>query len=235
LQPVTLASWSSRTSRVHRLDARVKLCLLLAFIISIALIPVPTVSQVIVSCLLLGAAVLTARLPLRRLLLRSLLVVPFVGPFAIILYVSGDHVRALAVLTKTYLSTSTVLLAVATTEFSKLLAAARWFRLPGMLLEVTQLIYRYFFVLASQAQQMRTAFTARGGLIGKRAFIAAAGMVAILFGRSYERAALIHHAMLARGFDGTLPTEAFPPLCRTDYVVLVGGFLLSLSLHFSLQ
>jgi cobalt/nickel transport system permease protein len=139
--------------------------------------------------------------------------------------------RALAVLTKTYLSTSTVLLAVATTEFSKLLAAARWFRLPGMLTEVTQLIYRYFFVLALQAQQMKTAFTARGGLIGKRAFTASAGMVAVLFGRSYERAALVHQAMLARGFDGMLPGETFPPLRWTDYVVLGAGLVLSLGLH----
>jgi cobalt/nickel transport system permease protein len=209
----------------------VKLAILLAYILSIALLRYPSQRQILLGATVLGIAALIARLPLRLLLLRSILVVPFVGPFALILYLSGDHARAIAIIEKTYLSTSAVLIAVATTELPKLLAAAKWFRMPGMLVEVAQLIYRYLFVLASQAQQMRVAFSSRCGSVGKRAFLASAGMVAILFGRSYRRAVIIHQAMLARGFEGMLPSDSYSPLRWADYAALLSGFAFAIALH----
>ncbi len=205
--------------------------LLLSFILSIALLRNPLLIQLMVAFAFLFAAALSCRLPLRRLAVRSLLIVPFIGPFSIILFASGDHQRAWAVLSKSYLSASAVLLLVATTPFSKLLSAARWLRIPGALVEITQLIHRYFFVLASQAAQMRTAFHSRNGSVGMRAFLASAGTVAILFGRAYNRAFFIHQAMLARGFNGTLPQESFAPLRWLDLMIVCLGITFTVVLH----
>lgn len=232
MQPDTLARWSSQQSAIHQIDARVKLAVLLAFIFSIALIRRPSLTQLLAAVLALFVLAVVSRLPLSSLILRSLLVVPFVGPFAAILFLSGDHVRAWSVLSKSYISTSAVLLAVATTTFPNLLSACKWFRLPVMMVEVTQLIYRYLFVLATQAQQMRTAFVARSGSVGLNAFLASAGIVAVLFGRSYHRAQFTHQAMLARGFEGTLPDSRSGAPRFSDYAVLVAGLAFCAGLHF---
>lgn len=209
-----------------------KLALLISFVLSIALLRNPSLKQLGVAFLLLVLLAIVSRLPLRKLLVRSLVIVPFVGPFAAILFISGDHLRAWSVLSKSYLSTSAVLLAVATTTFPKLLSAGKWFRLPSMLVEVTQLIYRYLFVLVSQAQQMGTAFAARSGSMGKNAFLASAGIVAVLFGKSYSRAVFTHQAMLARGFDGMLPDEPYQSLGWTDFIVLIAGVCIFAGIHF---
>jgi cobalt/nickel transport system permease protein len=232
LQPDTLARWSSEQSAIHRVDPRVKLAVLLSFILSIALLKHPSAAQLLTAVLLLLLLAVASRLPFRSLVVRSLLVIPFVGPFAAILFLSGDHGRAWSVLSKSYVSTSAVLLAVSTTPFPDLLAACKWFRVPSMMVEVTQLIYRYLFVLASQVQQMRTAFAARCGSVGINAFFASSGMVAVLFGRSYRRAEFTHQAMLARGFEGMLPDAAFRRLRWTDFVTLVAGLLFCVALHF---
>jgi cobalt/nickel transport system permease protein len=232
LQPDTLARWSSEQSIIHRLDPRVKLAVLLSFIVSVAVLKRPVAGQLLIALFLLFLLALASRLPLRSLAVRSLLVIPFVGPFAAILFLSGDHFRAWSVLSKSYLSTSAVLLAVSTTPFPELLAAGKWFRVPAMMVEVTQLIYRYLFVLASQAQQMRTAFAARSGSVGLQAFLASAGIVAVLFGRSYRRAEFTHQAMLARGFEGMLPEATFPPLRWPDFVALFSGLAFCMALPF---
>jgi cobalt/nickel transport system permease protein len=78
---------------------------------------------------------------------------------------------------------------------------------PRFLLLVAQFLYRYLFVISEEAQHMRTAAAARGafarGLAARpERFRAAAGALAVLFARSYQRAEEIHHAMIARGFEG---------------------------------
>jgi cobalt/nickel transport system permease protein len=73
---------------------------------------------------------------------------------------------------------------------------------PRFLLLVAQFLYRYLFVLSEEAQHMRTAALCRGGRNLTVLRRAAAGALAVLFARSYERAESVHRAMLARGFSG---------------------------------
>ena len=131
LQPDTLARWSSEQSAIHRVDPRIKLAVLLSFIVSVALLKQPSATQLLTAVLALLLLALASRLPFRSLVVRSLLVVPFIGPFAAILFLSGDHTRAWSVLSKSYLSTSAVLLAVSTTPFPDLLAPVNGFGYPA--------------------------------------------------------------------------------------------------------
>ena len=231
MQPATLARWSSQTSVVHRLDARVKLAWLLAFVASLSLLQGPSVAQLataFASLLLVGAF---GRLPVPNLLIRAALVVPVVGLFSLIVYLSGDHVRAWAILSKTYLSALAVLVVASTTPLASILEAARWYRVPAMLVEVTQLLYRYLFVLSSHAQQLRIAFGSRGGQAGRESFQVSAGIIAVLFSRTYERATLIHQAMLGRGFDGTMPAGKLRRLRAADLVLILTGLGCSAAIH----
>lgn len=209
-----------------------KLIVLLSFVLSLALLRSPFPLQLAAALAALLAISFAARLPWGKLLLRALFVVPAIGLFSLILFLSGDGWRAWAILSKSYLCIFAVLLTVSTTTLPSLLEAARWCRLPGMLVDITQLIYRYLFVLASQAQQMLTAFRVRGGSVGRRAFLASAGMVAVLFGRSYQQAEFTHQAMLSRGFDGSLPTVTHRRLASRDLIALVVGIAATVILHY---
>lgn len=223
---------SKQDTFIHRLDARVKLVLLIAYVVSVALLQAPTAIQ-LGACFAasLGFAV-TAKLPIGRLLSTSLLVVPFVGLFSLIVYLSGDEQRSLFLLAKSYLSALGVLVIIASTPLPQLLCAARFFRFPELLLDITQLIYRYLFVLSSHTQAMRIAFLARGGRPGRRAIQASSGMVAVLFTRSYQRAVVIHQAMLARGFSGRFSTCDSRALTGREALILVAGLALSVAVHF---
>jgi cobalt/nickel transport system permease protein len=200
--------------------------------VSLSLLRRPSALQLAAALAALFAIALAARLPWGKLLLRTLFVVPFIGIFALILFLSGDPWRAWGILAKSYLSILAVLLTVSTTTLPALLEAARWCRVPGMLIDITQLIYRYLFLLASHAQQMLTAFRVRGGSVGKRAFLASSGMVAVLFGRSYQQAEFTHQAMLSRGFDGKLPEITHHSWTVRDVVALVIGMAATIGLHY---
>jgi cobalt/nickel transport system permease protein len=81
---------------------------------------------------------------------------------------------------------------------------------------VAQFLYRYLFVISEQAQHMRKAASARGG-----SFRRAAGALAVLFARSYQQAGEIHHAMLARGFQGRFHPLDNPHFHKSDIVFLL--------------
>ncbi|MGI8962184.1 MAG: energy-coupling factor transporter transmembrane component T family protein [Bryobacteraceae bacterium] len=138
---------NNQTSVIHRIDARIKLFLLLAFVISVALLRQLSFVQLAVSFLLLLSIAGAGRLPILRVLRLSLLAVPFVAVFSLLVYLSGDGQRAWAILGKSYLSAFSVLIAVSTTPLPQLLSAARLFHVPALLVEVTGLIYRYLLVL----------------------------------------------------------------------------------------
>jgi len=217
---------------IQQLDARVKLVLLIAFILSIALLARPSAVQLAVCLCVLAAIAAAARLAVIQVLRRALLVVPFVGFFSLVVFLSGDGQRAWSILAKSYLSALTVAIVISTTAFPRLVAAARFFRVPAFLVEVMQLIYRYLFVLAAEARVMQTAFAARGGSTGRRALEASAGIIAVLFSRSYEKAAMVYQAMCGRGFSGTLSRAEWRPLRVSDIAILSAGLLLATVVHF---
>jgi cobalt/nickel transport system permease protein len=53
------------------------------------------------------------------------------------------------------------------------------------------------------------------------AFRAAAGMLAVLFAKSYQRAEGVHRAMVARGFRGSFPLMAPQRLAPADAAFLL--------------
>lgn len=209
-----------------------KLALLLAFVTSLTLLSAPSPVQLAVCVIYLLAIAWLAELPVARLLRMSLFVVPFVGVFSIIVYLSGDSSRAWFILIKSYLSALSVLVCISSTPLAKLVAAGRYFRIPDLLLEVIQLTYRYLFVLSGQAHAMQIAFHSRGGRAGRRAMQASSGMVAVLFSRSYEKGIMVHQAMLARGFTGMLVRQSLMPMSGFEIGTLAGGLLLAAALHF---
>lgn len=223
---------------VHSRDPRVKILAVLFFLVMVATTPGIDPVRVAGYAVFLLLVTVAARLPLGLLLLRAAVVLPFSGTFAVISTLAGDADRAVALLTKSYLSAFAVLLLVASTPLPRLFYALERLGTPRMLVLVVQFLYRYLFVISEQAQHMRLAAKSRGGdgrASRRSRFRAAAGALAVLFGRSYQRAEAIHRAMLARGFQGQIHPLEIPALQWADYASLAVAVAIPAILRFGVS
>lgn len=215
---------SAIRSPLSAMDARAKLLaglvLVLAFVTTTPLKPV---ELALVIALYLAIALLGG-LPIGKVLARSALVLPFAGTIALLapLQASGGSlnaggllgpaaaagwIAAYAILTKAWLSTLTVVLVSATTPVPELLDGLRRLKMPDVMVMLLAFIYRYAGVLGAQLHSMRVAVASRAPRIGRLPLVRLYGNLAgAMVVRAYERGERIHAAMLARGFDGTLPT-----------------------------
>lgn len=224
---VILERWSRQQSPIHARDARFKLIATIVFLVLVATTRPSAIAFAAYFAALL-AAILAARIPLRAALWRAGSVLPFSLVFAIVSIVAGDPARAGILIARSYLSACAALLLVATTQLPDLLRALAWFRIPALLVVITQFLYRYLFVLFDQAQNMRLAARCRTGVARTRKarqsrFQGAAGALSVLFARSYLRAGGIHRAMISRGFTGTFPALAAAPPGWRDFAFLAGA------------
>lgn len=224
-------------SALHRLDARTKLLAALAAVIVVVNTPPQAPGAFAGYAVLLGAALAVGRVPVGYLVRRWLVVLPFLAAAAVLPLLGPKDIivlgvplsrAGLAVLwniaVKATLAVTAMTLLVASTHLADLLAALRRLKVPGVLVMLVGVTYRYVFILADEAARMRRAAVARGyggrwvwhaGAIGR--------IVGVLFIRSYERGERVHGAMLARGFDGvTIPGGHAPALAAWDRLVLAG-------------
>jgi cobalt/nickel transport system permease protein len=243
-----------RKSPVHDMDARVKLVLTLAFIVTVSLTPPGAwVAFPLFLSLTLSVALLSD-LGVIFVLSRSLIALPFAlaavttvfarpGQPLWSLSLLGWQLTAtdqgltffVSILLKSWLSVQMATLLAATTTFPDLLAAMRALHVPRILTAIALLMYRYIFVLVNEAARLQRARDARsadphgggGGAVVWRAQVFG-GMVGNLLVRSYERSERVYAAMLARGYKGELLTLGRTPLPGKDLVVAAAfiGFLL---------
>lgn len=208
-----------------------KILALLSFLIILTTTPAGRWIPMAAYFFLLCGSVLLARLPLKAILLRAAVVLPFSATFACVSLLSGTTERAIGIPVKSFLSALGVLLVVATTPLPQILKALESLGAPRIALLVIQFLYRYLFVIFEQAQHMRLAAKCRGGFGGghRSKFKAAAGALAVLFGRSYERAEGIHQAMLARGFDGHLRLLSTGRIRAVDVAFLAAAVAIPLA------
>jgi cobalt/nickel transport system permease protein len=144
-------------------------------------------------------------------------------------------VAFVSILIKAWLSVLAATLLVTTTTFPSLVAAARWLRVPKVIVSVISFMYRYIFVIADEALRLFRAREARSaspggkpaGSIHWQARVLG-GMIGSLFIRSYERSERIYAAMLSRGFDGEVRTLGIQELNPTD-VLTIGAFAVFLA------
>ncbi len=230
---VVVEQWSRRASYLHRRDARAKLLVTLALLAALATAPAsPDAALPFVIFAFAGIAI--ARLPAGAMVKRAAVVLPFSLLFAAVEWLDGKPLMGLALIEKSYTSALFVLLLVASTPQPLLVRGMESLGAPRLLALMTQTLYRYLFVVSEQAQHMRLAAACRQGArrrSSSRAFQAAAGALAVLFVRSYDRAEGIHRAMLARGFAGEFhPLDA--PRFRVYDALFTGmGACAAIALH----
>jgi cobalt/nickel transport system permease protein len=240
------------SSPVHALDPRIKLALIILFIVSVALAPTGAWAAFILFFATVLSAVILSGISPWRILRRSLIALPFaLAAFPLIFTTAGVPIasfqlgswilsptasgiaRFLSIAVKSWISVQAALLLSATTPFPDLLLALRAFRVPQLLVSVIGLMWRYLFVLADEAIRLMRAREARsgaepgsrsGGSVIWRARVTG-GMVGSLFVRGFDRADRVYAAMLARGYDGETRALPVPPVAPMQFAILAAGIL----------
>jgi cobalt/nickel transport system permease protein len=206
-------------SLVSRLDPRWKLAaLLFAAGVATTLHTLPAAGCALLMALLLA---LLARLPprwfLRRLGALAVFLALFTLPLPWILDDSGPawafgplhfslHGLTVALLLSAKAITIVTLFLVvqATAPLEATLKAAHSLRVPGLLVQLGLLSYRYLFVLADELTRLRIALRVRGyrNRANRHSYRTAGHVAGTLLVRGYERAERVGQAMRCRGFDG---------------------------------
>ena len=239
-----------RPSFVHRLDPRVKVVVVVAFVLAAGLMPVGAWAGFLVLLILSLLFAWLSRLGPTFALRRSFVALPFVLLALPLLFtVPGEVVyqtpltgwtitaegwdRFASVLLRSWIAVQSAILLTAVTPFPDLLWALGALRLPRLLVATIGFMFRYLFVLADEAARLLRARTARSARLGGRRAPSplwqgqvAGHMVGSLFLRSLERSERVHAAMLARGYNGEMPSLDPRAMRVVDWVVTAAAVLL---------
>ena len=207
-------------SVVHRAPAHLKLIALVSFMLVVVATPREWHLVFAGYLLILFGVVALSRVPPAYLAKRMLIETPFVlfavlvpfiavGPRVEVLGLSVSQpglVAAFGLLAKGTLGVLASLTMAATTDPQDVLLGLRRLRMPDLIVQIMGFMLRYLDVISAEMSRMRTAMVSRGcDPRSPRHWPVLARSLGALFIRSYERGERVHLAMLARGYDGTLP------------------------------
>ncbi len=214
--------YSHRDSPVHRIDPRVKVLCVLAFIVLVT--TSMNVYSLIASLVIFGIILVAAHVPVPWGYSRALIVVPFAGAFALVkaFTVPGTVIAswgwlsvttqgliiAVNLLLRSYVCVLSIVLLTSTTPFSTLLASLERLHVPPLITSMLSFTYRYIFVFVDEGERLERAKTSRciEGATYPLRLRASARTIGMVFIRAYERGERIYRSMLARGFDGKINT-----------------------------
>jgi cobalt/nickel transport system permease protein len=219
-------------SPVHALPAECKLLAAFAFVVVVVLTPREWYGAFAAYATLLAATAAVARIRPQVVLRRMLIEIPFVAfalmlPFVAVgeqMTVAGVAVSregllgAWNILAKGTLGVVASILLSATTDLRSLLIGLNRLRLPALLVQIMTFMIRYGDVVVEEMRRMHVARASRG-FRGRdlRALPVLARSAATLFVRAYERGERVHRSMLARGYDGRLPSYGVPAATAADW------------------
>jgi cobalt/nickel transport system permease protein len=207
-------------SVVHRAPAHLKLVALVSFMLVVVATPREWYPVFGVYLVVLVSVIAISRVPFGYIAKRMVIETPFVlfailvpfiaeGPQVEVLGVTVSHpglVAAWGLLAKGTLGVIASLTLAATTEPQDVLTGLRRLRLPDLIVQIMGFMLRYMDVVTAELGRMTTAMRSRGcDPRSPRHWPVLARSLGALFIRSYERGERVHLAMLARGYDGTMP------------------------------
>jgi len=205
-------------SFLGRLDPRWKLATFVLASLAIAVLQtLPATALALAGAWLL---VLSGRLPLRWYLSRLgavalfmiwfVLLLPFllpdskpgldIGP----LHIAHGLAVAIVLCLKAFAIVTLMMIDLATTPLPATLKAAHALHMPGLIVQVAMLAYRYIFVVAGEFARLRTALRVRGyrNRASRHSYRTIGQVSGTLLVKGYERAERVGQAMRCRGFDG---------------------------------
>jgi cobalt/nickel transport system permease protein len=208
-------------SPLHQIDGRIKTAVFLAAVILAAMLT----NWVLALGLWIVAAGLffSMHLDLRDLFVRLLIPLGIAWVvFLSVLFTQGSHplfmiplrvftltawregaMQGLLLFVRIMAAVTLATLLAFSTPMNEILETLRLCRIPGIIVDIADMMYRYIFILEDTARTMRCAQVSRMGDTGSWAHrVADAGSIAssILI-KSLDRSTRIYQAMLARGYS----------------------------------
>ena len=178
--------YQDRGGLLHRLDARTKLLIALAFIFAATLTPTGRWEILGGLAVLAAAGVVLGKLSPLLVLRRSALALPFVLVALPLLFTrEGDSLLTVPVLTwrwtatdagleavltilvRSWLSVSAAVILTATTQAAALLRALQGLHAPRIIVATISFMYRYIFVIGEEAQRLMRARECRSAVISQ--------------------------------------------------------------------
>ncbi|SRR5581483_4863468 len=216
-------------SLLHHLDARIKVVVTVAFILSNVLLPDGAWAAFGLAFIFLLIANALSQLGFGFTLKRSFVALPFALAAVTAVFSIPGHalaewhlgmitliptdaglLRFVSILVRSWLSVQMAILLVSVTEFPDIIHALTHLYVPSIITTIIAFLYRYLFVLTDEVMRLMRARQARsaaapgsrsGGNVWWQARVAG-NMAGQLFLRSYERSDRIYNAMLSRGYKG---------------------------------
>lgn len=192
-------------SPLARWDARWKLAAVLLAGVGVALLRSQYLAGV--AAVFAVGLCLLGRVPPLVLLSRLGLLALAVLPVLVVLplTVENGFALALAVAGRTLALGSLAVVLVRTAPLNHTLCAAHRLYVPGVLVQIAQLAYRYSLLLFGEARRLRIALRTRGFTpsTNGHTYRTLGSSVGTLLVRGGDRAERVADAMRARGFDGT--------------------------------
>ncbi|HEV3001597.1 MAG TPA: cobalt ECF transporter T component CbiQ [Solirubrobacteraceae bacterium] len=204
----------------HRAAPEVKVAATIAFVVAVALVPGGSFWPYAVDAALLLTVAAVTRTPPGLMGQRLVIEVPFILFIVLLPFVGGGEttdVLGLALSTdglqaaghiaaKATLAVQATGILMATTQPAAILAGCERLRVPRQLTAIAGFALRYLQVVLAELRRMQAARVARGDdprwLWQARAVAQSAGALTV---RCFERGERVHGAMLARGFEGSMP------------------------------
>jgi cobalt/nickel transport system permease protein len=238
----SLESLSEQNTFIHRIHPLAKILVTVVYIVCVAihgryelfsLTPFLFYPMIIISL---------AEIPYKFIFKRTLIALPFVmfaGLSNIIfdesvymvgnIKLSGGLISCFAILMRTFLCVSAVLMLIATTRFDSITKQLKRMHIPTLFLCLIEMIYRYINVLAEEAETMLVAYRLRN--TGKK-WIAIKDMgtfLGHLFFKSIDRSERIYSAMKCRGYSRKFLIPEATSMKAGDYIYIIIWCVLSVA------
>jgi cobalt/nickel transport system permease protein len=240
--------FTAGNSLIHRVDPRLKIifAVLLSCVVAVAESLTTLFTGLTIALLLIVLARLDGRAVLKRLtvvfgfMALIWVVLPFTYPGAPLaemgpLQISRPGVVLCLKITLKSVTILSILIAlVATTTLSAIGNALHSLGIPGKLVYLMVMTYRYIFVIENEYQRLMRAARIRGFQPGTNihSYKTFAYLTGMIFIRASTRAENVYHAMLCRGFKGQFHTlgpvapytqnRAFTVLTTAALVIILG-------------
>lgn len=189
-------------SFLNRLPASLKFMVSISIVVMAVALPRIYWQGYAILLTLLLVLLISSRLPLWPIARRLLLLEPFVLVAAVLsLMQPGGGNVFLSLVLKGTISLLAMILLVASTRFLDLLSVLKRLRLPSILVTNIALMYRYLFLMLTEAERMSRARSSREFMRKKwHVWHGNATVIGHLFVRTSKRAGRIYAAMCARGW-----------------------------------
>ena len=218
MKHVYIDKYSHLDSPLHRMDPRLKIIACFTAIVIIISAPADRLLDYALFFPLVLLLIPLSRVPLQFILKKCLLLLPIILAAALLLPLSSGvfslsdlsaypYHAPLALFLKAYSALILLILLTSTERFDQLLYALRRLKMPAIIVQISALLYRYSFIFLDEVLKTSRARSSRTpGKISSNRVKVYGNQAAIIFIRSWDRAHVIHQSMMARGFNGEMPS-----------------------------